>query len=219
MILERTALGAGLRVAGAVFALGYLLGFLEGPVVAIVAGIGLMVLGRALVQDDPNVLVSAIALSVFAGALGVAALRWNTLEIGTLRGAQAVLGPTLLVEPVSLATAAWLAAVGAAVALAVWSALPIPQGRTASLFALVEASVGALAIATVSWGPSLSGGLDATGLVGWILVTLVVLVPTVLVLAVRLFRPSLIGGRALWALTALSGLAVLSAAVLASVTS
>ena len=219
MILERTALGAGLRVAGAVFALGYLLGFLDGPVVALVAGIGLMVLGRALIQSHPAALVSAVALSIFAGALGVAALRWNTLQIGTLRGAQAVLGPTLLVEPVSLATAAWLAAVGAALALAVWSALPIPRSRTASLLALTEASVGALAIATVSWGPSLSGGLDATGLVGWILVTLVVLIPTAVLLALRIFRPTWLGGRVLWALSALSGIAVLVAAGLASVAS
>ena len=219
MILERTALGAGLRVAGAVFALGYLLGFLDGPVVALVAGIGLMVLGRVLPQSGSPVLVSALALSVFAGALGVAALRWNTLQIGTLRGAQAVLGPTLLVEPVPLATAAWLAAVGAAIALAVWSALPPPRGRTASIFVLAEASVGALAIATVSWGPSLSGGLDATGLLGWILVTSVVLIPTIAVLGLRLFQPTFLSGKVLWALTALAGLAVIVAAGLASAAS
>ena len=219
MILERTALGAGLRVAGAVFALGYLLGFLDGPVVALVAGIGLMVLGRSLIQSGSDVLVSAIALSVFAGGLGVAALRWNTLQIGTLRGAQAVLGPTLLVEPVPLATAAWFAAIGGALALAVWSALPAPDGRTASVFALAEAAVGALAIATVSWGPSLSGGLDATGIFGWVLVTAVVLIPTTLVLAARLLRPKALDGRALWILTALAGVAVLAAAVLASVSS
>lgn len=216
MILERTALGAGLRAAGAVFALGYLLGFLDGPVVALVAGVGLMVLGRTLTHEGDDVLVSAVALSVFAGALGVAALRWNTLQIGTLRGAQAVLGPTLLVEPVSLATAAWLAAVGGAVALGVWSALPAPRGLVGSGLALAEAAVGALAIATVSWGPSLSGALDATGIVGWVLVTVVVLVPTAAILGVKLLHPKLLEGRGGWALNALCGAAVLAAAGLAA---
>lgn len=220
MILERTALGAGLRAAGAVFALGYLLGFLDGAIVAPVAGIALMVLGRAVVEDkDDDVLISAVTLSIFAGALGVAALRWNTLRIGTLRGAQAVLGPTLLVEPVTLATAGWLAAIGAGVALAVWSVFPAPGGRIGSALALAEASVGALAIATVSWGPTLSGGIDATGVFGWALVTAVALIPTALLLAARLLRPKLLDRRAVWTVTAVAGLAVLAAAVLTAMES
>ena len=220
MILERTALGAGLRAAGAVFALGYLLGLVDGAIVAPVAGIALMVLGRVVVEEkDDYVLISAVSLSVFAGALGVAALRWNTLQIGTLRGAQAVLGPTLLVEPVTVATAAWLAAIGAAVALGVWSVFPAPEGRVGSVLALVEASVGALAIATVSWGPALSGGIDATGVFGWALVTVVALIPTAALLALRILRPKLLDPRAVWLVTAVAGLAVLVAAVLTAMES
>jgi hypothetical protein len=216
LILERSALAAALRVSGVVFALGYLLGFLDGPIVAVAGGIALVVLGRLLLTEGREVLLGSVALAVFAGALGVAALRWNTLEIGTLRGAQAVLGPTLLVGPESLATAAWLAAVGGLVALGVAATVSgVPDNRALAA-AIAEGAVGALAIGTVSWGPALSEGLDATGIAGWALVVVVALIPVVLIAAAARFRPRWMGARVRWGLTLLAGALVLAGGVLAA---
>ncbi|MDQ3983467.1 MAG: hypothetical protein M3271_12375, partial [Actinomycetota bacterium] len=89
---SRGGWGAGARVAGTVVALGYLLGFVRGPVVAVLGGLALVTLGRCAYSSPPDDLAFGGALAALAVALGVGALRWGALDLGDLRGAQSVLG-------------------------------------------------------------------------------------------------------------------------------
>ena len=176
---------AGARAAGTIVALGYLLGLVRGPVMAVVGGLALVTLGRCVSARPPDDLVLAGSLAVLAGAVGVGALRWGVVDLGDLRGIQAVLGPTVLVGPATAAAACWIAAGGAVAALAAWLATtyeadargPGPRRLVLGLWAL-EAVVGGLAVVSVFWGPSLPrgslGGGAVTGLVRWIAVTGVV---------------------------------------------
>lgn len=149
-----SSFSAATRVAGAVIALGYLLGLVPGPVVAVVGGMALMTYGRNLLLERRPALVSGAALAVLGGALGIAALRWGALELTSIRGVQSVLGPTVLVGPPQAAVAAGIAAAGAGVALAVWSARPWPQGRLQIAWWTIELVVGAFAITTVFFDPA-----------------------------------------------------------------
>jgi hypothetical protein len=135
-------------------ALGYLSGLVDGPIVAVIAGLGLMVLGRSLQLGRPADAVAAVALGILVAALGVGALAWRTLELGAIRGAQGVLGPTVLVEPREAATAAWLAAGAGALCLALWWGLDVARRRPDRL---PEVGVGAMALVTTSWGPTPAG--------------------------------------------------------------
>ena len=155
--------GAGARAAGGVLALGYLLGLVRGPLVAVVGALALMTLGRCAAADDSDDLVLGGSITVVAGALLVAALRWETLDLPRLRGAQAVLGPTVLVGPPGAAAAAWVAALAGTVALSVWLATVRrgdgeTSGRLVRGVWLAEAAVGGFAIATAFWGGSVPRG-------------------------------------------------------------
>jgi hypothetical protein len=155
--------GAGARVAGSVIALGYLLGLVQGPVLAVAGGLALVTLGRCAASAGSDDLLLGAALAVVGGALQVGGLRWETLDLAQLRGAQAVLGPTVLVDPSGAAAACWLAATAATAALAVWLATArridegVPVGPARALW-YVEALVGALAIVSVFWGASIPRG-------------------------------------------------------------
>jgi hypothetical protein len=121
--------------------------------------------------------VLAGGLAVIGGALQVGGLRWQSLDLAELRGAQAVLGPTVLVEPAAAAAASWAAALAATAALAAWLATARrgDQGAGGLLVLglwLAEAAVGALAIVTVFWGGSVprgsfGGGGGAIALLKW----------------------------------------------------
>ena len=159
--------GAGARIAGAVFTLGYVLGIVRGPLLAVAGGFALVTLGRAAAAAPPDDLVLGGALAVFVGALQVGGLRWETIELAELRGAQAVLGPSLLVGPQAAAAACWTAALAATGALAAWLATVrgfdgamLPRGLW-----IGEAVLASLAIVTVFWGLALPrgsiGGRDA----------------------------------------------------------
>lgn len=173
-----TAWSAGARAAGMIVALGYLLGFVRGPVMAVIGGLALVTLGRGISAPAPEDLVLAGSLAVLAGAVGVGALRWGVVDLGDLRGIQAVLGPTLLVGPTGAAAACWIAAGGAVTALAAWLAAgraadaraPGPHRLILGLWGL-EAFVGALVVVSVFWAPSIprgSLGGDAAGsLLAW----------------------------------------------------
>ena len=160
-----SAFSSGTRVAGAVIALGYLLGLVPGPVVAVIGGMALITYGRNLQLDRQAALVSGAALAVLGGALGIAALRWGALELGAIRGVQSVLGPTILVGPPQAAVAAGIAVAGSTTALAVWSAAPWPRGRLQTAWWGLELVVGAFAITTVFLDPAASalgaGGVGA----------------------------------------------------------
>lgn len=150
------------RAGGVVVALGYLVGLVPGPIVAVVGALALVTFGRNLLLDPGAALVSGAALAVVGGAVGIAALRWSALDLGDIRGVQSVLGPTVLVGPTQAAVAAGIAAGGATTALAVWCARPWPRGRVQLAWWLLEATVGALAIVTVFLDPAQSA-LSAGG--------------------------------------------------------
>lgn len=146
----------GTRVAGAVIALGYLLGLVPGSVVAVVGALALITFGRSLMLEPRAGLVVGGALAVLGGALGIAALRWGALGLPELRGVQSVLGPTLLVGPVQAAVATGIAAGAAVLALAAWLSEPWPSDRFQLVWAGLEASIGALAVVTVFFDPAKS---------------------------------------------------------------
>lgn len=162
-VSSASAFSIAARVAGAVIALGYLLGLVPGPVVAVVGGMALMTYGRNLLLERRAALVAGAALAVLGGSLGIAALRWGALDLGAIRGVQSVLGPTVLVGPTQAAAAAVVAVVAGSIALAVWSSTPWPRGRVQIGWSALELVVGAFALATVFLDPAESA-LDAGGL-------------------------------------------------------
>ena len=171
--------GAGARAAGFVLALGYLLGLVRGPLPAVVGALALITLGRVAATTGWDDVLLAGALAVLGGALGVGGLRWDTLDLAQLRGAQAVLGPTVLVEPAAVAAACWVAALAGTAALAVWLATVrrAEEGLGGPLVAALwfgEAALGGLAIVTVFWGVSVPRGSfrdvdGALALAGWLI--------------------------------------------------
>jgi hypothetical protein len=178
-LTARASLADGTRVAGLVVVFGLLLGFVPGPLVAAIGGLALVTFGRALLVDRVGEFQAGASLALIAGGVGVAGLRWGTLQLGEVRGVQAVLGPTVLVEPSGAATATWLAAGGAVLALAVWLGRMPEGGRVALGLWGFEAVAGSLAIVSVFWGPALGREL-ATSLGVWALATIAALVPAVL---------------------------------------
>jgi hypothetical protein len=136
-----------------VFALGYLLGLVPGPIVAVVGGLALITFGRSLLLDRAGAAYAAAAVAVVAASLGVGALRWSTLSLDELRGVQEVLGPTLWVGPERVALAAGIAAGAAVLALGVWSALGPRLDRGDRVWLTLEGLVAALAVVTVFANP------------------------------------------------------------------
>jgi hypothetical protein len=207
------------RSAGAVLALGYLLGLAPGPLVAAVGGLALITYGRVLLVDRTMSALACAALAVVAGAVGVAALRWGTLDLGELRGVQAVLGPTILVGPTSVAIASAAAAVAALLALAVWMLGPRPSGGAAVLWNLFEAGLWTLVIVMVFFDPA-DSGFDALG-AGGILLQLArwgiaLLLAVVAVLLLTRFEAK-IGPRLRIATLAVGGALVVASAAVTSV--
>ncbi len=170
------------RVAGAVLALGYLGGIVRGPLVSVIAALALITLGRALLMNRDDAFFVCASLALFGAALLVGALRWGSLELGEIRGAQSVLGPTLLIGPTAAAAASSAAAVAAALALVTWLAPSAAGGDEARLWWLAEAVLGGVALVSIFWGPEIVEGIGgslidpgAWGLT--LLVTAIVLLP------------------------------------------
>ena len=149
------ALAVAARVGGTVLALGFLVGLVGGPLVAPLGGLALVTLGRALRIERGGQILAALGFAAIAGAVGVSALRWGTLDLAELRAVQAVLGPTLAVGPEQVAGAAIAAAVAAWVALVLWVGAPPPRGAAGWLGAACETLAAALALVTAFWGPKL----------------------------------------------------------------
>ena len=176
--------GAGARAAGAVVLLGYLLGVVQGPLLAVIGGLALVTLGRCVAAGDPDDLFLGGSLAVLAAALQAGAFRWETLDLARLRGAQAVLGPSVLVGPEAAAAGCWLGLLAGAAGLAVWLATARRADETlaGSLVRglwLAEAALGSLALVTVFWGGSLArgslGGPDGAAAIGqWLAAVAVV---------------------------------------------
>ena len=211
-IARSVALGA--RCAGGVIALGYLLGFVAGPLVPVIGGLALMTFGHGLLLDRHSRLFAAVGLAIVAGAVGIGALRWGALGLDAIRGAQQVLGPTVLVGPTAAATASWMAAGAGILGLAVWIASSRPQGRGPLLGWGFEAAIGALAVVWIFWGnahdASSGSGSSPAALLRWVAA---VAVAGVLAVAVALLVGRL-GARWRWAVPAVAGVAVVGAATL-----
>lgn len=150
------SLSTATRVAGSVIASAYLLGLVPGPLVFAVGGLALVTLGRALLLTEIRARRSALSLAVLAGALGVGALRWGTLDLPELRGVQAVLGPTVLVGPEAAAIACGLALAGGLVGLGAWLLEPRPSERVDYIWGAIEVGLGSLALVTVFVDPARS---------------------------------------------------------------
>jgi hypothetical protein len=158
------AFSVGTRAAGAVIVAGYLTGLVPGAVVSVVGGLALITFGRALLLDRASGAGVAAALAVTAGALGVGALRWGTLELEGLVGAQSVIGPTVSVGPTAAAVSAILATVAAVVATGVWLTEPRATSIGSWLWFGIEAVLVVATLTSVFAVPSGGGG---TGLGGW----------------------------------------------------
>lgn len=149
----------GTRVAGAVLMIGYLSGLVPGAIVSLVGGLALITFGRALLIDRTGTAVSGAALAITAGSLGVAALRWGTLSLESVVGAQSVLGPTILVGPEAPAVASGVALGAALVASATWAAEPAGIDRPSRLWSRFEGVLAVLAAALVFAAPGTGGGI------------------------------------------------------------
>ena len=158
--MNRTApvFSIGTRAAGAVIVVGYLSGLVPGAIVSIVGGLALMTFGRALLLDRDGSAVSGAALAIAAGALGVGALRWGTLEIEGIVGAQSVLGPTVMVGPTAAAAASGAAMAAGVIAFGVWSAPLRLEGRRARLWGLFEVVLAIVAVVAAFAIPAAGGG-------------------------------------------------------------
>ena len=206
------ALGA--RFGGGVIALGYLLGFVAGPLVPVIGGLALMTFGHGLVLDRGSRTFAAVGLAIVAGAVGIGALRWGAMGLDAIRGAQQVLGPTVLVGPTEASAATSIAAAAAVLGLAAWIAPSLPEGWTARAGWALEAALGALVIVWIFWGnahdPSTGSGSSPAALLRWAVAVIVASAAAVLV-ALVIGR---LGSRWRWAIPGVAGAGVVGAAAL-----
>lgn len=140
---------------------GYLSGLVPGQIVSLVGGLALITFGRMLLLDRRDTAVAGAALAIAAGSLGIPALRWGTLSIERLVGAQSVLGPTILVGPEGAAISSGVALGAAIIAIAAWSTQPAGLDRSSRVWGRVEGVVAVLAIALVFAAPGSGGSLGA----------------------------------------------------------
>jgi hypothetical protein len=158
------AFSAAARAAGTILAAGYVVGLVSGPVMAIVGALALVTFGRSLVAPREEAVLDAAALAVLAASLLAGALRLGTLDLTEIRGAQTVLGPTVLLGPDEAAVAAWTAAAAGALALAEWEAFPGTRDRLDLFWWVTETLLGAVALVSVFWGPEIAGAAEGSSL-------------------------------------------------------
>ncbi len=155
---------AAARAAGTILAAGYIAGAVPGPVVAIVGALALVTFGRILLAPRTEAAFDAAALALLSAAVLAGALRWGTLDLGEIRGAQTVLGPTVLMGPQVASIAAWVAAGAGTLALAEWEAFPGTERRLDVFWWVTETLLGALALVSVFWGPEIAGTAEGSNL-------------------------------------------------------
>ncbi len=179
------ALSAFARVAGCVIALGYLLGLVPGTLAAVIGAVALLSFGRSLDEATSRTYLGLGAFGVVALASSVGALRWGSSSLDDIRGAQAVLGPTVLIDPQQAAIGAGLAAGAGVLALSLWLSAHRPEGLVSFSLSCAEGVVISLLLATAFWGPAVVGPSagDTGGLAkdvgAWALVVLAGLLPAV----------------------------------------
>ena len=191
---------------------GYLSGLVPGQIVSLVGGLALITFGRMLLLDRQDTAVAGAALAIAAGSLGIPALRWGTLSIERLVGAQSVLGPTILVGPEAPAISSGVALGAAIIAIAAWSAQPVGTDKSSRVWGRVEGVVAVLAIALVFAAPGSGGSLgDLFGEPAELAATAGTVVAGVVVVlaASRVLRSR----RARWIVLGVCGVAVAASAI------
>lgn len=166
----KPAVAAAARAAGGVIALGFLLGFVDGSLLGVLSGLALITFGRGLLAPRASRPLAVAAWVGFALATGVVAARWGSLQLDDIRGAQAVLGPAVLVGPARAAGASLVASAGALLTAAAWAAVHRDGARGAWVS---DGAIFALTAASVSWGPGVSG-LAPVEVAGWTATTVVI---------------------------------------------
>lgn len=208
------SIALGARCAGGVMALGYLLGFVSGPLVPVIGGLALMTFGHGLVLDRASRTFAAAGLAIVAAAVGIGALRWGAMGLEAIRGAQQVLGPTVMVGPAEAAAASWIAAGAAVIGLAVWIAPSFPEGWGERAVWASEAAIGGLALVWIFWGSahddSSGAGTSPVELAEW---GAAVVAASAVAVGISLVVNRL-GARRRWAAPAVAGAAVVGAASL-----
>jgi len=145
------------RVAGAVTAFGFALGVVDGPVVGVVGALALIAFGRSLAAPAGTELLGPLAFAVVAGASGIVALRWSSLELAEIRAIQAVLGPTVAVAPDQAAIAAGVALGAAIIAAGIWLADDLADSGLGVVWRWLEVVAVGLVLATLFAGPEAAG--------------------------------------------------------------
>lgn len=193
------------RVAGAVTAFGFALGLVDGPVIGVVGAFALIAFGRSLAAPAGTELLGPLAFAVVAGASGTVALRWSSLDLPDIRAIQAVLGPTVAVEPQSAAIAAGVALGAAVIAAGIWLADDLSGAGLGPAWRWIEVVAVCLVLASLFAGPE-AAGIAEVGL--WMGATAVL---TAAVAVVRhLSRPT--SARTRLIVVAVAGAAVAAAA-------
>ena len=155
-------------------AVGYLAGLVDGPVLGILGGVALLSFGRSLASAGRGELIAPASFGVVAGAAGVVALRWGTLELDGIGGIQAVLGPIVSVDPAPVAAMASASLVAALVATGVGMTDP-PAGIATPRWwwwAEIGTMSGVLALLFVSSPSAGPGGVALWGVATAALVAL-----------------------------------------------
>lgn len=164
------------RVTGVIGALGYLTGLVDGPVLGILGGLALLSFGRALASERGAELIAPASFGVLAGAAGVVALRWGTLDLNGIGGIQAVLGPIVTVSPAPVAAMAGAALAAAAGAAGVGLTEPAPGIGAPRWWWWVEAGTVSGVLALMFGGSPFAGlagaalWVGATALLGAVVV-------------------------------------------------
>ena len=168
-----------------VIALGFLVGLVPGSLAAALGGIGLVTFGRLILSEARWAAIGGIGFGVVALAAIAGSLRWGTSSLDAIRGVQAVLGPTLAVEPQEAAIGAGLAAGGGTLGLALLLGASRSSGVWRFLWTCLEAIVVALLLATCFWGPAVAVSADggagevARDVGGWAVAVLAAAAPAV----------------------------------------
>ncbi len=150
-----------------------MLGLVTGPIFAVMGSFLLVTFGRALHLEAARLWHQAAALSVLIAGLCVGAARWGSPDLDHIRGAQAVLGPALLVGPPQAALSNALAAAAGFVGAGAWLGSVAGRSRLGWIGYGLETILVALAFLTVFWWPAAHSGGWATGSVVSVIVGVV----------------------------------------------
>lgn len=140
------AVGGGFEVAGIVLAAGLAVGIGDPSVAGLWAGLLLLFLGRGIRSASPRGVLDWLCIAI---GLGVVSVRWGTPMVGSIQGAQGVLG--LAAGPELLVAGTILAGLACLFALADWLS-PLPEALEERALAALGACAVGLCISAVFLG-------------------------------------------------------------------